>query len=563
MRRHKFSRWLNHPVSFLFWFFVGLFVLKFSSTNQPTEVTQMSSLEEEVDLSETNFNEIQALPDDELLLQLEQNTPVAFSAEDESQKDPYALTTEQIESIDHDIYNNPEYRFDYSYEPIADDSLKVQYEDPKNSKVCSGNRLFYEKQLTSNPKMKTLISSRTKEDPKLPKKCILHVMNQAGLSKSSLGLCAKAAGPVRIPGAKPCVTENLVNATYNSFVDVMDCLNLNPKVFFPKISLESGFMINAYGAGKDGGIGQFTQAAIDGVNLSGTKDNNSFEYYLKQMEVAASSKESCKRIMAYKSMLTKAVPSGAKNRCSMIGMPENPLRNVLYIGIFNRMQMDYFSGIKYQAGADFIDKDGHLVPVTYTAQDEFEGVAKANKYKESLEDLGIKNPNMHFFKEVLTLAGYNMGGPTAIRLFSKYLEKRKQFKKKLSYDDFDFNKVRTAKDVYGDGKEKNVIDIARSFVMSSFISRKDKQAARIIKLKKRKQLPKEWATSYLKSFPEFLAYNANNYDGKQIRSYSVYGAPGYASYVAAKNREMRNVFNSAGIDPDFCSDPTFLVFKPE
>ena len=127
-------------------------------------------------------------------------------------------------------------------------------------------------------------------------------------------------------------------------------------------------------------------------------------------------------------------------------------------------------------------------------------------------------------------------------------------------DDFDFNKVRLVKDIYGDGKEKNVIDIARSFVMSSFISPKDKPAARAIKIKKRKQFPKEWATSHLKSFPEFLALNANSYDGKQVTAYAVYGGPGYVSYVADQNRELRATFNNSGIDPDYCSDPNFLVF---
>ena len=121
--------------------------------------------------------------------------------------------------------------------------------------------------------------------------------------------------------------------------------------------------------------------------------------------------------------------------------------------------------------------------------------------------------------------------------------------------------MRTAKDIYGDGKEKNVIDIARSYVMSSFISKKDSVAQKRAKVKKRKQLPKEWATSYLKSFPEFLALNANNYNGKQTSAYDVYGAPGYLSYVADRNREFRTVFNNAGIDPDYCSDPNFLSIK--
>lgn len=560
MRNSGFSKWFNHPGYFFFWLFLGFWALSFcfeKKEDAPTKVTQMSSLAETIETSseldeQTNFYELQNTPDEELLRQLQKGAKSAPAEDDLAEK--YALTPEQIEALDQKIYNSPEYREDFeSYEEIADTTLRTQYENPKDAKVCPVGRLLYEKALTSNPKLKDLFSERPEESKALPKKCILQVMNQTSLPKVSLGVCSRATGPVRTPGSKPCVTETLVSATYHSYVDVMECLNLNPKLFFPKIARESGFLINAYGAGKDGGIGQFTQPAIEAVNQE-------FQEYMSQIEKAAATKPSCARIIKYKAMLTKA-ESAASNRCAMIAAPENPLRNILYIGIFNRSHMDRFSGMKFVAGQDFILRSGNLVPVTYDSRDEFEGLAKSNKYKESLEDLGIKNPNMHFFKELLTVAGYNMGSPTAIRLFSKYLEKRKQAKKPLTMDDFDFNKVRLAKDTYGDGKERSVIDIDKSFILSSFISPKDKPLARAIKLKKRKQLPREWAASYLKSFPEFLALNANNYDGKQITRYSVYGDPGYVSFVANKNREFRELFNGAGIDPNYCSDPNFLTFK--
>ncbi len=532
----------------MFWFFVGLTTLKYSLSEQDQKnihESQMSSTAADAELQDTNYEELKSLSDDSLLSQLENNG----SATDEA----YALNDEQIESIDHEIYNRAIYKTDYEVTPIVDDSVKTQYEDAQDPAVCGPARLFYEKQITANPKLKDLYTNRETEDEKLPKKCVTHIMNKMSLGKSSVGVCARSSGSVRIPGAKPCVTERLVNMTYHSYIDVMECLNLNPKLFFPKVARESGFLLNAYGSGKDGGIGQLTRAAIDAVNQD-------YSEYMTEIEKAAASKPSCARIMKYKSMLTKA--SGlAEQRCSMIGLPENPLRNVLYLGLFNKSNMDHFAGVKYIAGQDFIAHGAQLVPVGYDAQDEFEGSAKANQYKESLEQLGIKNPNMHFFKEVLTIAGYNMGSPTALRLFSKYLEKRKLARKSVTLDDFTFNKVRTAKDVFGDGQEKNAIDIARSFVMSSFISRKDKPAAKAIKLKKRKQLPKEWAASYLRSFPEFLTLNANSYDGKQISRYSVYGAPGYVSYVADQNRELRDAFNGSGIDPNYCSDPEFLVFK--
>lgn len=552
---HSFSNWLNHPVYFLFWFFLGAYGLTFSFDCKKCEtakVSQFSSMAEDQDvpeLADTNFQEMQALSDDQLLNQLEQNSQVRT-------ENPYALSLEEIQQIDQEVYptlnGSPN---DFQYEPIAEDTLKTEVENPKDAKVCPAPRLFYEKQITSNPKLKELASTREVESKELPRKCLIHVMNKMGLPKVNLGVCAKASGGVKTGGAKPCVSDNLVNLTYNSYVDVMDCLNLKAKTFLPKIARESGFLLNAYGIGKDGGIGQFTKSAIDAVN-------GEFQNYMTEIEKAAATKPSCARIMKYKPYLTKA-SSAAEQRCSMIGTPENPLRNILYVGIFNKSNMNRFAGSKYIAGQDYFVRGSELVPVKNNSTDEFDGVFKDNKYKESLVELGFKNPNMHFFKEVLALAGYNMGSPTSIRLFSKYLEKRKQAKKKLIEDDFDFNRIRLAKDTFGDGKEKNVIEIARSFIMSSFISAKDTAASKAAKLKKRKQLPKEWAASYLKSFPEFLTLNANNYDGKQTTAYDVYGAPGYVSYVADKNRELRKTFNSSGIDPNYCSDPDFLTFKAE
>ena len=542
---HPFSTWLSQPWAFLLWSVVGLFALSFSlncGDCDKVNVTSQSSLVDDsnaAEIAETNYHELQTMSDEMLLQKLESN-------QSQTSENPFALSPEQIELLEEEtnVTAGP------NYQPISEDSLKTEVENAKDSIVCPAPRLFYEKQITANAKLKELAATREVESPALPRKCVIQVMNKMGLPKSNLGLCAKAAGGVRTGGAKPCISDSLVNLTYNSYVDVTECLNLNPKLFLPKISRESGFLINAYGSGKDGGIGQFTKSAIDAVNQD-------FQIYMAEIEKAAATKPSCGRIIKHKAMLTKAA-SGPEQRCSMIGMPENPLRNILYIGIFNKSHMDRFSGSKFIAGQDFFVRDSQMIPVNNNASDEFGGIFKENKYKESLVQLGIQNPNMHLFKEALTLAGYNMGSPTAIRLFGKYLEKRKLAKKNLREVDFDFNKVRLAKDEYGDGKEKSVIDIARSYVMSSFISRKDSAAVKLAKLKKRRQLPKEWATSYLKSFPEYLAMNANNYDGKQIGKYDVYGAPGYVSYVADRNREFRTTFNNAGIDPNFCSDPEFL-----
>ena len=61
---------------------------------------------------------------------------------------------------------------------------------------------------------------------------------------------------------QPCVTEEYSTAVYNAFVDVTQCLNIPQKELLPKFFNESGMHINAFGGGKDAGVGQLTEAAI-------------------------------------------------------------------------------------------------------------------------------------------------------------------------------------------------------------------------------------------------------------------------------------------------------------
>lgn len=223
--------------------------------------------------------------------------------------------------------------------------------------------------------------------------------------------------------------------------------------------------------------------------------------------------------------------------------------------------MDQISGIKFVAGHEYVQSASRgMASVQNNNDDEFGGAFKAFEIKEKLIQLGIKKPNMHYFKEVILLIGYNTGVHTAVNILKNYLDLRIQNKLKLSMKDFDFNNPKSVKDDLT-GEVKDVVSIARSYIMSSFVSPRDSDKDKNIKVKRRKMLPKLWAEAYNKTFPEFLAYKANSYTGKSTKPYSIYGFPGYLNVVAEQNKAIRDEFTKANFDPNLCTDPNFLKMK--
>ncbi|MBC7420011.1 MAG: hypothetical protein H7328_04720 [Bdellovibrio sp.] len=586
MKKSAFGKWLSHPTYFMFWIALGFYAWSFSFNSKDVPVqgdVQMSSLAEtdvsadfSEDVMQTEYKDLEAKSDEQIIAELEASSEKYDFSKDEN---PYAVDPQALDEFDEKMASAPYKVKDnyFVYENILDGDIKVDFEE---AKACGAPRLIYEKMITSNPKLKSWIQLPEKEDADLPMKCITHIMNSVTLPKANYALCAKASGGGRRGIAKSCVTQNMVSLTYNAYTDVTDCLNLNPKDLLPKISNESGFALNAYGTKGDGGIGQLTGIAIAEVNKV-------YDNYLTQIQKAAATKPSCARIMQDKSVLTKASAEPSQ-RCSLMAVPENPLKNVLYMAILNRMNMDRMSGISFLAGKDYLSKDGEWKLIKNNSSDSFEGVFKKYQFKAKLEKLGIKNANLHFYKDVLTFAGYNMGTPTSIRLFDEYLSKRLGLRKitksekaekvkaeednaspylfneqevlakpiKTSLKDFDFNNTAVAYDV--DEKEKSVVTIARLQVNSGSISKKDAPVVKAQKVKRRKELPKQWALAHLKTFPEYLAYRANNYDGKSTSHFTMYGTPGYLNLVADKNKSMRDLFNASGSSPDYCSNPNFL-----
>jgi len=336
--------------------------------------------------------------------------------------------------------------------------------------------------------------------------------------------------------------------TYNAYVDTMECLNLNAKHMMPKVDFESGFFLNSFGINKEAGVGQLTEVALREVNRH-------FENYMAEVEKAAATKPSCANLIKNKSLLSMA-PSGPEQRCSMIGLPENPLRNIFYMGLLNRINMDALSGIKFIAGQDYLQSGQNFLPVQNNQNDQFTGLFKSYRLKERLEANGIRGFNPHVIKEMLGTLGYHIGVETAVKLLSQYLDERKKHGLHLSANDFNFQSGAKAQDV--DGQMKDAVEVATSYVLSSVVNSKDSDDDKKLKAQRRKEFPKKWAKAYLESFPVYLAYKANSYDGNSLLPFALYGYPGYLSVIVHRQSEIQELFANAQLDPNSCTDPEFL-----
>ena len=291
-----------------------------------------------------------------------------------------------------------------------------------------------------------------------PRECVYFVMqNFIGLNNPS-GAIARCTtnkqGQVSLTtGHKPaCVTDTYVNSIYNSLADVTDCLNIPMKELLPKLYNESGLHVNTLGGGYDAGVGQLTVSALREIHMryNGIPENpTSLDWYMR--EIAKSSKESCKRIVKQKSAYTLSVPKGKKfcaygdpdqancyqpwiadNRCTVITTPENPLRNILFTGIFYRSMVRNVTGITYSGGDDFIN--GQLLG----RQDTYGGYIGSSEFVARLQALGATHADQKIVKQMLVSFGFNAGVKTGRIFLDNYLKQREAKNRALTDADFDF-----------------------------------------------------------------------------------------------------------------------------
>lgn len=483
--------------------------------------------------------------------------------------------------------------FDYSYldltidedgnKQVTSGSSSIDYEEVKS---CKPNRLGVEKTIEDKKKdIADFLIERDdpslSDDKQMPRRCVTHVMNKFNLSSYFYARCGSSTGTPSRGGSKPCITKNLVNYTYNALVDVADCLNINPKSLLPKLSNESGLIINTFGSGMDAGIGQLTGDAIE-------ETNKYYENYLREIrEAAAAGKASCQRIIKNPKLIAK-VSASSTSRCGLIAPIENPLKNILYMGMYNRLNSDYMSGIKFKAGIDYLGNKS----VKYDSTDTMGGAFEKNNVRKLMKEAGldVEKINFHRIVEMVTLLGYNAGPSTAFKMLLDYLNRRiahnklpNAKKRYLTDADFDFHSPKKQKDDI-DGVERTVVEIARLNVNAPMIKKDEKNLK--VKLDRARALPEKMRTAHLLTFPEFLIYRQNNYDSsilnpaniakineikdpaererarKAYPSFKTLAAPGYLNFLAAKDNAIRATFETAGQSEWLCSDKNFLKIKP-
>lgn len=392
--------------------------------------------------------------------------------------------------------------------------------------LCTGESLELEKSISGSAVIADLVRERPETRYQMSRGCVSYIMKgmRDVLPSSRIARCA--GGPMSEPereGPRVCITKAMVNVTYNSYVDVAMCLGLNPQDILPKLANESGLLINTYGGGSDAGVGQLTRPAIEDVN-------NNYNTYLAEMESQAKTNPACARVMKHKALLAP-VPKEITSRCALMTAPENPLKNIVYMAIFNKININ-------------------------NVKRRFE----SNNIIGKLELLGLRHINEEQLIGAIAMAGYNSGVGTSFRILNNYLDARINAGLRLKPADFDFHNFPKVYDEIGQ-KETDLPALARSYVYSVYISEKDTPETKLIKAQRIKLLPRKIKESYKLTFPEYMVYNQNNFDGVSNvidANFKNVGAPGYLTYLAMNDIKIKKEFEGKGMN---CSNPSFFKIK--
>lgn len=254
---------------------------------------------------------------------------------------------------------------------------------------ASGTKLYLESGLLAMPSEYLQPQDQAN---RIPVRCIQFAQRNFS---GGYAVCESEEARPRISSVRPCMSEAYVMLAYNSYHDVMDCFNLDPREFFLQIMIESGFHINAINrTGFDAGISQFTANGIKRVSA-----NNLVERTRRIL--LESSRPSCQRISSIVGHFNVDSFSVQK-RCAVIALPRNPYRAML----FNYL---------------------------HTMLDQM-------SIEEALRDLPeVHNVLTPRLKRQFTYLAYNRGLTGTKRLLRGYVQSRRDFGQTISESDLDLN----------------------------------------------------------------------------------------------------------------------------
>ena len=405
--------------------------------------------------------------------------------------------------------------------PLSDENW-VQLEKIEK---CSAERKFLQNEILGLDR--ELITKRENETHQFPLACVVHAQRTftfktrakpedespnswSGIEVPgrSFGQCASPeAEPVR--GAyMPCVTSEYAYSIYNAFHDMVDCFDINGRKLLPKLWNESGFHINTLGGGMDAGVGQLTRSAIEEVLSKPYVNDERTALDVFKQQAMNSGKASCQRLVRQEAAW-QAVNPDVTQRCSIMTTPNNPIRNVVYLGVFYKLN-------------------------------ERVVISRMNStnMKEKLEQLGLENPNMEYFQDAIVTLSFNMGRGSAFSIIDSFLKARIANKEKLKAKDLDFL--------------NNSLDEVRAIRKEPKEESEEDRKKRIARLDEAKE------SAYKRNLPSFLRLMHGlqaDYETDPAKK-KINGAPGYLSFVGERQKK----FNS-DLGDGVCTHASFLQYK--
>ena len=493
--------------------------IPFNESLKITSTNEFASTAENEDYLFNAEKQLSQIDQDNLDTEYDQ---MAADFENSTEFNDNELSSKAFENFENSIKNTDENIKNLTNKIIQPDTRLIETTAVNN---CSDESLLFENKFVNYKKIISLAASdylpKPKSVTKFNKLCVAYAMNSFNLPSDYRATCTSLSSLPRAGADKPCVTDNLVNLTYNSYMDAMECLDLNPKHIFPKLFNESGFLINTLGGGFDAGVAQMTKSGISGAN-------DKYDFYIKEIKkkAALQPNSACGRLNKNINLISKA--SELKiHRCTLIALPDNPLKGFVYAAMLNQAN---------RSNAKNLFTEHNL--------------------EKRIINLGYKNVDIEALINIIGTLGYNSGLSTSFSAIKTYVEYRENHNLGLSENDFDFSIDKTAIDI--DGESKSVLAIARNNVRSPFTTKGDLAMLKIRRL----NLPQKINNSYKLSFPEHLIYQQNSNfvlgSKKLPKNFKLSGAPGYISFLKSKDTEIRLFLSSINNNPDICSDENFL-----
>lgn len=325
---------------------------------------------------------------------------------------------------------------------------------------------------------------------------------------SSIAYCSSSEGAPQRGGYLPCVTSEYAYSIYNAIQDMADCFDIKSRKLLPKLWNESGFHINTLGGGMDAGVGQLTRSAIDEVLSQPFADDEKTALELFHAQAKRSPKASCQRLVNQEKAF-EAVNSDVTQRCSIMSVPENPIRNVVYLGVFYKLNE--------RATATRI---------------------RSTKMQEKIEELGLKNPNMEYFKDAIVTLSFNAGRGSAFSLVETYLKSKLIHQKKLTAKDLDFlnNSIDDIKNLRREPKDET-----------------DHQ--RVQRLAKLNAAQENAHTMSLPAFLRLMHGLQSDFEVDPSKKI-INGAPGYLTFVGERQKKYDKELGEG-----VCTQSSFLQYQ--